>query len=119
MSYNNYFSCLTCIKDNFIENKHDFVFRSVRMRTITALLALVSFLLYANSRQKSPAIEFNELPVNSTIGSPGFQLRYTESCENILEFKWAKSLKDKAANLQKKYITKWEGVLVQVCLSEQ
>lgn len=35
------------------------------------------------------------------MDSPGFQLRTSESCENILEFKWAKSLKDKAANFKR------------------
>lgn len=35
------------------------------------------------------------------MDSPGFQLRTSESCENILQFKWAKSLKDKAANLKR------------------
>ena len=35
------------------------------------------------------------------MDSPGFQLRSSESCENILEFKWAKSLKDKAANFKR------------------
>lgn len=39
MIYNNYFSCLTCIKDNFIMNKHYFTFGCVRSRTINALLA--------------------------------------------------------------------------------
>lgn len=39
MIYNNYFSCLTGIKDNFIMNKHYFTLRCVRSSTINALLA--------------------------------------------------------------------------------
>lgn len=35
------------------------------------------------------------------MDSPGFQLRTSEICENILEFKWAKSLKDKAADFKR------------------
>lgn len=35
------------------------------------------------------------------MDSPGFQLRTPESCENILRFKWAKSLKDKTANFKR------------------
>jgi len=35
------------------------------------------------------------------MDSPGFQLRTSESCGNILQFKWAKSLKDKAANFKR------------------
>lgn len=35
------------------------------------------------------------------MDSPWFQLRTSESCENILELKWAKSLKDKAANFKR------------------
>lgn len=37
------------------------------------------------------------------MNSLGFQLRSSESCENILEFKWAKTSKDKAANSSKKH----------------
>lgn len=33
--------------------------------------------------------------------SPGFQLPTSENCENILRFKWAKSLKDKTANFKR------------------
>lgn len=40
MTYDNYFSCLTGVKDNFRMNKHYFVFCSVRARTTTLLLAL-------------------------------------------------------------------------------
>lgn len=54
VTYNNYFSCLTCIKDNFIMNKHYFTFRSVRPWTITASLAEMFRRLYANFRQKQP-----------------------------------------------------------------
>ena len=83
-------------------NKHYFVFCSVQVRTITYLLAL-DFPLYANSREKSPqSVQMNK-PVNSTMNSLGFQLRSSESCENILEFKWAKTSKDKAANSSKKH----------------
>lgn len=83
-------------------NKHYFVFCSVQVRTITYLLAL-DFPLYANSREKSPqSVQMNK-PVNCTMNSLGFQLRSTESCENILEFEWAKDSKDKAANSSKKH----------------
>lgn len=35
------------------------------------------------------------------MDSPGLQLRTSESCENTLQFKCAKSLKDKAANFKR------------------
>lgn len=45
------------------------------------------------------------------MDSPGFQLRTSESCENILEFKWAKSLKDKAADFKRNI----QGVSTRCC----
>lgn len=35
------------------------------------------------------------------MDSPGFQLHTSESCESILRFKWAKSLKNKTANFKR------------------